>query len=135
MNIAMGLLQHDDVYLLQLRNGKKQAGGLNLIGCFGGKIEPGETALQAACREVTEESSYAPTTQQAELLGEVNVNSDWKDQTITVHATVYLFQVPPQTKVTAHEGELVTMSLGEIRRSLDKFTPGTRACFEQLVKE
>ena len=135
LKVAMGLLLQDNKYLLQLRNGKQQIGGLNLIGCFGGKIERGETALQAVCREVAEESSYEPDPDEAELLGEVTVLSDRNDETVTVHATIYLIKVPSNITVRAHEGELVTMSLLEIRANMNKLTPANKACFEQLIKE
>lgn len=131
----MGLLKQGNTYLLQLRNGKKQAGGLGLIGCFGGQIEADEDALTAVCREVAEESSFAPHKSQAQYFGEVNVTSERHDQPITVHAKIYLFELDSSVKVAAKEGELVTMTADELRTSYARLTPAMKSCFDELIIE
>jgi len=133
--IGMGLIRQGEAYLLQLRNGEQQAGALNLIGCFGGQIEPDETPAQAVCREVAEESSLSPRPEELKYLGEVSVDSERHGQAITVHSSVYLIKVPWRTVVEAKEGELIKMTSAEVRAHPDKMTPATRACFEQLIKE
>jgi 8-oxo-dGTP pyrophosphatase MutT (NUDIX family) len=133
LNIAMGLLKQGDRYLLQLRNGSNQTGKLQFIGCFGGQIEPGEAALQAACREVAEESTFVPNPSAAHLLGEVNVHSERHNQPITVTATIYQFDIPHDQIVEAKEGELVTMTKAEVYQNLHRLTPGTKACFKELL--
>lgn len=134
-DVAMGLLQQGNTYLLQLRNGAQQAGGLNLIGCFGGKVEAGETAIEAACREVREESTHKPREADAELLGTVHVVSERHDKPITVAATIYRFMIPKGVPVAAREGTLKRMTEKEIRANLDTLTTATRACFEELLKK
>lgn len=133
--VAMGLVRQGETYVLQLRNGKNQAGGLNLIGCFGGKVEIGETPLEAACRELAEESTFAPDQSRAILLGEVDVLSERHNKPITVHATIYLFELTDDETIQAREGEAVRMMYQEIMSSLDRFTSATRSCFEQLIPE
>ena len=133
--IGMGLIKQGEAYLLQLRNGKQQAGALNLIGCFGGQIEPGESPEQTVCREVAEESSFRPKPEGLKDLGEVNVNSERHGQVITVHSYVYLIEIPSDTKIVANEGEVVMMTRAEVLANPDKMTPATLACFEQLIKE
>ena len=131
----MGLIKQGDSYALQLRNGKNQAGGLGLIGCFGGQIEEGETPEEALVREVAEESNLSQSIKDLEYIGEVRVESERQDQPITVRSQIYLIKISPKTRIHAREGELVTMTEKEVRANLDKITPATRACFEQLIKE
>jgi ADP-ribose pyrophosphatase YjhB (NUDIX family) len=131
--IVMALIEQGNNYLLQLRNGQQQAGGLNLVGCFGGQIEDGETPEQALIREVAEESSLHLQTADLEHIGTVRVRSERHNKPITVDALIYRTMIPRPTKVEAREGELVLWTEEEVRYKLAKLTPATRACFEQLI--
>jgi hypothetical protein len=110
LEIVMVLIKQEKNFHFQLRNGKNQAGVLGLIGCFGGQIESTDkNPKAAACREIAEESTLVVKEADLSLAGEV--------------------------KVDAKEGELVTMNKQDIYRNINKFTPATRAYFEQIHKE
>lgn len=131
--IVMGLVVQGDRYHLQLRNGAKQVGALDLIGCFGGKVEPDETHEQAICRELIEESNISVTPSEIEYVGSVDVQSDRHGIPVAVHSKIYKVTLPLDFRVKANEGELITLTDQEVRSSLHKLTPATRACFEQLI--
>ncbi len=135
VEIAMCLIRQNGCYLLQMRNGAQQVGGLNKVGCFGGKVEPGEAPEQAICREVAEESTLTLRTDEVTRLGEVDVVSDAHNEPIAVHAIVYVADIGDDVSVEAREGELVTMTTQEVLAHIDTLTPATRAVFEQIIKE
>ena len=57
MNIAGVLLELPDKRFVLQRRDSKAPASPGLLGFFGGKIEAGETALQAAARELSEETT------------------------------------------------------------------------------
>lgn len=114
-NIVMTLVRQGDKLHLQRRTGKKQSGAIGKIGTFGGEIENGETELAAAQRELAEESSVAVQQDQFLYLGELNVQSEKYGKPATVHAAVYEIDVAEDIAVEAREGELVTLSVKELR--------------------
>lgn len=123
------------MYHMQLRNGKNQSGGLGLVGCFGGEIEPGETPKEAACRELAEESNVALAQDELEYLGDVRVDSEKHGKPASVHARIYRATVEDDYAVKAREGELVTMTPSEVYRNLHRLTSGSKACFRELLRE
>lgn len=133
LQIVLAVLEQKDNYLLQLRGDNPAIGGAGLIGCFGGKIEKDETAVDAVCREVAEETSFAPKATDAQLVGEVNVTSDHKNEDVTVNAQVFSFKVPTNHKVRAKEGTLVTLDITQALAKRNDMTTGTRAVFEELI--
>lgn len=132
MKIVLAVLKQGDTYLLQQRGKIKKIGGANLIGWFGGKIEE-ETALEAVCREVAEETTFNPDPTHAKYLGEVDVTSDHNLEHVVVNAQVYEFIIDKAVNVVAREGELVTMTLAEAMEHLDEMTTGTAAVFRELL--
>jgi 8-oxo-dGTP pyrophosphatase MutT (NUDIX family) len=133
MQVVMCLLEKEDQYLLQRRTSDKRRGGAGLIGCFGGKIESGETSIQALCREISEETNLQPNIGEILELGEVDVISDNNLEEVKVHIQVYHWLLKEAHDVMAQEGELVMFNEDEARANLDNMTPGTRACFKELV--
>lgn len=133
--VVLVLLRQGDTYYLQLRNGAKQSGALGFVGGFGGAIEPGETPEEAACRETAEESSVHLEPNALELLGEVSVLSEKHGVPSTVHAIIYCAEVSESEEITALEGELVKMSLAELRDNIQLLSPVLRACVNELFRE
>jgi 8-oxo-dGTP pyrophosphatase MutT (NUDIX family) len=133
MVIALSLIEQDDNFLLQLRGENPMIGGAGLIGCFGGKLEHGESALAAVCREVAEETTHRPTEEDFTVVGSVEVVSDHKLETVKVYGHVFRLLLGNDVALTAKEGELVALPKNEIPKYLDKMTTGTRACFEQFI--
>lgn len=106
-----------------------------MIGAFGGKVELDETPEQAVAREVSEETSLQVAPDDFEHLGEVEVISDFNLEEVKVVAHVFITHIDGSDKVTATEGEVVTVTLNDIPTYLNQFTPATKAVFENLIKE
>lgn len=134
INIAMAVIEQEGVYHLQLRNGDKRIGAAGLIGCFGGKIETGETAIDAVCRELAEETNLYFSKEQVNELGFVHVRSDHNLEEVQVNACAFLVKLNAGTQVIAKEGHLISLRKNELRKNIKKMTPGTQACFEKFIE-
>jgi ADP-ribose pyrophosphatase YjhB (NUDIX family) len=130
--IVLGLIQQGDDYLLQYREGDPSIGAVNMIGCFGGKIEDGESPEQAVCRELNEETTLQLKPANVSKLGRVIVTSDHQLEQVKVIAHVYSVPVG-SVAVRATEGCLVVMGAGEVEENLQNMTPGTRAAFKKFI--
>ena len=135
IEIALGLLQQGDEFLLQHRNGGALIGAVGLIGCFGGKVNPSELPKHAVAREIGEETTFVSEPEQWELIGEVHVESDHKLEPVQIHATAYRLTIDDTLKVEAKEGALVRMTLEEIWRRNNELTPATKALFNDYYRE
>jgi len=133
LDIVLCVIRQGDYFILQKRSNDPRRGGAGLIGFFGGKIEADESALAATCREVSEETSLLPKETDLQKIGTVHVTSDHNLEEVDVYATVFNFMVSGDMHIKAHDGTLVRMTHEEALQSLGNFTPGTRACFEQLI--
>ena len=133
IEVSIGFIQRDDTYLLQRRPNTQNKGAAGLIGAFGGKIEIGETPLEAVCRELREETSLKPSTEDFKELGSVQVISDRDNMPVKIAAKVFSILIASETVFTAYEGELVEMARDEIHTNAHLLTPATRAAFEQLI--
>lgn len=131
--IVIALIKQGDSYLLQNRNGDPKIGGANLLGCFGGKIDPGENQRIAIKRELKEETSLRPKANDFEELGTVKVLSDHQLEEVEVTALVFSITIPEDVEVKATEGELVRLTEKEAKMRLKDLTTGTRAAFEQFI--
>lgn len=130
--IALGLIQQGDNYLLQLRDGDPKIGAAGLIGCFGGKIEDGESPAEAICRELAEETSLTPMLEDAEELGLVEVISDHQLEPVQVKGHSFRIVIGEKL-LEAKEGKVVTIHQSNIGERLNEMTPGTRAVFKAFI--
>ena len=126
--VVATLIDQGDNYCFELRVGASN-GDYGLLGFFGGSVEEGEELLEAACREVREESNLTPQPDDLEFIREVDVISDRDNQTITVHGRIYRLKVDPSFKVEARVGEAVVIPKDKVQQ-LDTFSPLARAFFE-----
>jgi ADP-ribose pyrophosphatase YjhB (NUDIX family) len=133
LNIAIGLIEQDDEYLLQFRNGAPSIGGAGLTGCFGGKVEENENPAEAVAREVGEETSLQTKPSDWQRLGTVRVASDYKNEPIDVYAEVFYIKLPPETEIVATEGELVRIKRDADSLAHANLTPATAAAFRELL--
>jgi 8-oxo-dGTP pyrophosphatase MutT (NUDIX family) len=133
VHIAIGIIQHGDKLLLQLRNGDAKIGGAGLIGFFGGKIDKGEDPLLTFCREIKEETALNPAPKDVKKIGIVRVKSDHNLEPVQVTGHVFHWHYKDPKVPKINEGELVIMTKDEALTNLDKFTTGTRAVFEELL--
>lgn len=135
LEIALCVIRQGGSYLLQFRNGDPKIGGAGLVGFFGGKINEGEEALFAVCRELSEETSLTPRAEDIRELGRVEVISDHQLEEVQVFAHVFHLPVDEALGVTAHEGELIRWVHNEALENRHRMTTGTRAIFEQILVE
>lgn len=133
MEIAIGLIEQDGKYHLQLRDGDPTIGAAGMIGCFGGKVEEGESPGAAFWREINEEVGLEPSAEAIKKLGVVDVLSDHRLEPVRVIAHVFHILVDRAIDVRTNEGQLITWSRDEAADNLHRMTPGTKACFEQFV--
>lgn len=133
--VAIVFIVRGGKYYLQLRGDDPYKGAAGLIGGFGGKIEPGETALRAARRELEEETTLRIGTSRLKELGDVTVTSDYQLKSTEVHLTAFLLQLKSSETFAATEGSVVALTKAEAIAQAEKMTPGTLACFKKVVKE
>jgi 8-oxo-dGTP diphosphatase len=80
MRVVGCYLQYKDTILLLLRHAHKPEG--NTWALPGGKVDPGESNIDALIRELFEETGYKATPKQVELLNEHQFqmsNGEWYD--------------------------------------------------------
>lgn len=132
-NIAIAMIQQGDEYLLQLRNEKPSVGAVSLIGFFGGKLEPGESAADAVAREVGEETSLQKSPDDFSVLGTIDVESSSNPETDRIYGTVFHISLSAEADLIAHDGELVRIASDQVSARLHEMTSGTRQAFEKYV--
>lgn len=69
INVAFTILKNEGNYIFQHRDDKPSIASPGLYAGFGGQIEPGEDYLQAAHRELTEETSIEAVIKSFKFLG------------------------------------------------------------------
>lgn len=133
IEVSIGFIQQNDTYLLQRRVGDRSKGASGLIGAFGGQVEQQESPLEAVCRELREETSLSPSTEDFKYLGDVEVISDRDHNPVKIMAHAFSLVVDPKTSVKALEGEIVRYSREEAGQESEGLTPATRAAFEKFL--
>lgn len=134
MDVSIGFIKQNDTYILQRRSADPEKGAAGLIGAFGGKIEPGESPVEAVCRELSEETSLRPSTEDFEFLGQVSVIADRNHQPVQIMAHVFRISIPQNQAIQAYEGELVVLTSDEAHTQYhQELTPATCAAFEQII--
>lgn len=133
VEVSIGFLQSGETYLLQRRPAEPRIGAAGLIGAFGGKVEPGESPVDAVAREIGEETTLCPSTQDCKPNGVVLVDSDLDSKSIAVTANVYTILVDRIDTIHALEGDTVSLTKAEALMVSDQLTSATKAAFEQLL--
>ena len=133
LDVSICVIRQGEQYLLQKRGDDPRIGAAGLIGAFGGKIEPNETPIAAACRELGEETTLTPTPDNLVELGRFAVISDHRLEAVTVNTFAFLFEVDMAITVAASEGEITSFTLSEAMANLGAMTPATRTCFETII--
>lgn len=89
--------------ILQLRERKSDISNAGLITTFGGTVEPGETALECALREIQEELCLSLRADQTTLLMEADLATDGEVR----HFTIFIGRnIDPQS-LCLQEGEAI----------------------------
>lgn len=131
--VAFAVIEKAGKFYFQQRGTDPRIGGAGLIGCFGGKIEAGETPLQAVCRELAEETTLVVVPNKLTRLGEILVESDHNLEAVTVGITAFKVILEQDQTFQSKESGLVAMTLKEALAQKHTLTTGTRACLEQLM--
>lgn len=135
MHVSIGIITHNDSYILQKRGADPKIGAAGKIGAFGGKIEPNETPEDAVCRELAEETSLRPRPNQAAHMASYTVMADHQLEPVEVNIEAFEIVATNADEITAAEGEVVRILEKDIPKSLDLMTPATRYYFETVKGE
>lgn len=91
-HVAIVTLRHQDLYWIHQRHASKRVyPGLWGIG-IGGKVDANESPLQAAVRELQEESGIQVVPEALRFLGEY----DWNTPEATYHGFLFLLETTPE---------------------------------------
>ncbi len=134
LEIAICVIEQESNYLFQFRNGDPSIGAVGLFGCYGGKVEKNENPIQAIIRELSEETNISLNLESLSKLGEVTVESDYKNKPIIVKAYVFLTILDSKHKVISKEGKLFAIHKDKIKEYYDKMTPATSETFKKLME-
>lgn len=127
-DIAFTILKFDEKYVFQHRDDKPSIASPGLYAGFGGRIEEGEEPLDAARRELSEETSLSTDSLELRLLGEVMVDGkEGVRYVYTASIDTDRFEVyEGQGTVSFTKQEISSMDLGQ-------FADSTRAALESWV--
>lgn len=133
MEVSIGFIKQDETYLLQQRPDIPTIGAAGLVGAFGGRIEPGESPVEAVCRELSEETSLKPSTDDFNYLGTLEVTAYKQHEPLEVRVNVFQIDIKPVENVKAIDGEVVRMTRPQADERINQLTPATKAAFEQFL--
>ncbi len=145
IKIAIVALKKGDKYIMHHRGGKdEERGALGLTGFLGGLIDEGESGLEAARRELSEETNLDLPLNSFKALGKVKVLSDFDRQAVQVVAEVFKIEVPKTMEVKLNleheeqdmiDDKIVLANRSQVDKYIkeDKITPATRAAFKELL--
>lgn len=136
LEVSMIIIKRGESFILQRRPVDPNIGASGLIGCFGGKKELNETDEEAAYRELLEELDIQTDHRQIKLerIDTVSVESDYRQSSIIVRAAIFSLNLNSNVTVRTKEGDLVELTLAEIKQSLSSLTPATREAFKNLIR-
>ncbi len=118
--IAITILRCEEKYLFLRRNNPPYEGLLSLVG---GKINPGEHVVDAAVREIMEETD-APSVENYSYRGMVSERLLGENAELLRHFLIFVGHAEIETFSPNHrEGELALFTVDEIRRRRDEFLP------------
>ena len=133
IKIAKCVIRQNDSFLLQLRDFEANKGAINLLGSFGGKIEEGETPIQAVVRELSEETNIVVDADELKEIGNLRVQSDKNNEEAIILSTVFYLKLDDSFRVKSYDGKVIRINKDEINNSAIRMTPATKAAFEQLI--
>ena len=113
------LVSRSGLLLLQLRDDKPDITHPGGVCTFGGGIEPGETPLEAALREIEEETELVLPAHSVAELGQIEKQIS-ESHVLTGH--FYAAFDIDEAAMTIHEGSLITLSYAQARAH-PKMTP------------
>lgn len=136
LEVSMTIIKRGDTFVLQRRQVDPNIGASGLIGCFGGKIEQGETAEDAAYRELFEELDIQTDHDSIKLkhIDDITVESDYQMSSITANVAVFYLEIANDVTLQAKEGDIEELTLEEVKRDVHLFSPATREAFKNLIR-
>lgn len=136
LEVSMTIIKRGDTFVLQRRPVDPNIGASGLIGCFGGKREQGETAEDAAYRELFEELDIQTDHDSIDLkhIDDITVESDYQMSSITANVAVFYLEVANDVVLQAKEGDIEELTLEEVKRDVYLFSPATGEAFKNLIR-
>ncbi|MGC1176745.1 MAG: NUDIX domain-containing protein [Candidatus Saccharimonadales bacterium] len=140
LEIAIGLIEQDDEYVLQRRDNRSRIGAAGLIGCFGGQIKTkpddtlAETPAEAVARELAEETNLVTAPEQWERLGHVSVTSDRDHETVKIEAEIFRYRLETGFVMVASDGQVIRIKQRAVHEKTPELASATKAVFEELIR-
>ncbi len=131
VEISIAILDHPDGLVMQRRPSNMGAGGK--LGCFGGKLDEGESPLESIVREIIEETTLDLGSSDFTHHGQVEVISDNKGQIVEVLAHVFVAACQGKVEIR-DEGELVHLPKHEYSMNRHQLTSATLAALDMLIE-
>lgn len=133
IEVSIVVIKTPEGYVFERRVDNAAAGQPNKLGCYGGKLEADETAMEAARRELKEEIGVE--IENLAELGSVVVSSDHNLKMVTVTAHVFFIELETQPQATSSDsvGQPVTISEDQLPSVAHEMTPASLATFKTLI--
>lgn len=122
------MIATDGSLLLQRRDNIPNISSPNMLGIFGGHVEENESYLEAAIREIEEETGYRATPDEMQFLIEFENKYPMSN---TMKGIFYLLENIDQSKLKITEGVLEVISIEDIPNHFHEIVPTT--CFALSV--
>jgi ADP-ribose pyrophosphatase YjhB (NUDIX family) len=134
IEVAMTMLVQGGHYVFEKRPEDPDAGAADMLAAYGGQIEWGELADEAAIRESGEETNLILNQESLRSLGMVCVWSDRKQKPVKVHAHVFEVMLPCdiEVKQKGKAGVATSLSHPEVIDQLGSFSPATLATLKNV---
>ncbi|MBX4197130.1 NUDIX domain-containing protein [Candidatus Saccharibacteria bacterium] len=130
----MTMIVQGGEYVFEKRPDNLDAGAAGKLAAYGGQIEWGELADEAAVREAGEETNLKLSPQSLRYLGRICVWSDKNQKPVEVHAHAFEVMLPYDIEVRqkGKAGESTRLSYPEVIDQLDSFSPATLATLKTV---
>lgn len=122
------LVATDGSILLQRRDNKPDISSPNMLSIFGGHVEENESYLEAAIREIDEETGYRASPDQMQFL--IEFENKYPTSNI-MKGIFYLIENVDQSNLKITEGKLEAIDVKDIPNYFHEIVPTT--CFALSV--
>ncbi len=127
------LIRKDGAIIMQHRDDKPGITNPGAITAFGGNVEPGETPLQAATREINEETSLDAQAHELEFFGTYQKTAAQHGEDREVHYFILRNVDDSNFKIYEGQGFYLIHNLKELREA--KTSPLVREVLEEYYAE
>lgn len=126
-------LYHGNEYLFILRDNIKSIDP-NRINGIGGRVEPGENYLEAALREIKEETGYVTKEKDIQIVGIVRLEGGYTEDWVMCFFKVYVSTKTIPLGNKTKDGELLWIHKNDVLNSKHELVDDLYYIFNDIVK-